>query len=67
MHGIEADIVGEGRVSDNAQVEGEEGDEAGVGDGPVEGNKGKDGVEEEAQIRELHEEVAAVVEGIEER
>lgn len=36
LHGVEPDKVGEVRVSDDSQVEGEEGDEGGVRDGPVE-------------------------------
>lgn len=61
LHGVEPDIAAEGRVSDNAQVESEEGHEAGVRDGPVEGNKRKDGIEEKTQTWELQEEVAAIV------
>ncbi|KAI4302062.1 hypothetical protein L6164_035280 [Bauhinia variegata] len=46
LHGIEPDIVAEARVSDNSQIEGEEGDEAGVRDGPIEAKKRKDWVKE---------------------
>lgn len=66
LHGIEPDVAAEARVSDDAEVKGEEGDEAGVRDGPVEGNDWEEGVEEEAQFGVLEEEVAAVLEGIEE-
>lgn len=67
LHRIEPDVVAESGVADDAEVEGEEGDEAGVRDGPVEGDDGDEGVEEQAQLRVLDEEVAAVLEGVEER
>lgn len=58
--------MAEARVPDHTQIEGEEGDEARVGDGPVETQQGKQRLEEEAQFGELEKQVAAVLEGIEE-
>lgn len=66
LHGVEADVVAEGRVADDAEVEGEEGDEGGVGDGLVEGEEGEERVEEEGEGGVLEEEEAAVLEGVEE-
>lgn len=59
--------MGEARVSDHTQIEGEEGYEARVGDGPVQAQQGKQWLEEEAQFGELEKQVATVLEGIEER
>lgn len=66
LHGVEPDVAGETRVSDDPQVEREEGDEGGVRDGSVEGEEGHDGVEEDGEGRVLRQEVAAVLEGVEE-
>ena len=66
LHRIEPNVLAKTRVPDNAKVESEEGDEAGIRDGPVKPNNGKKWVEEEAQFRVLHKEVATVLEGIEE-
>jgi len=67
LHGVEPDVAGEGRVSHDAEVEGEESDEGGVGDGSVEGEEGDDGIEEDGELRVLRQEVTAVLEGVEER
>lgn len=66
LHRIETDVVGEGRVADDAQVEGEEGDEGGVGDGAVEPKNGEEGLEGDAEGRVLGEQEAPVLEGVEE-
>lgn len=58
--------MAEARVPDDAEVESEEGDEARVRDGLVEGEEGEDGVEEHAQGWVLEEEEAAVLEGVKE-
>ncbi|KAF4378654.1 hypothetical protein G4B88_031258 [Cannabis sativa] len=58
--------MGEARVSDDAEVESEEGHEACVRDGPVKTDDWKERVEEVTQFRVLHEEVATVLQGIEE-
>lgn len=61
LHGVEPDIAAEGRVSNDAQVKSEEGDKAGVRDGPIEEDEREDGIKEKAQIRKLNEEEAAIV------
>jgi hypothetical protein len=58
--------VAETGVPDDAEVEGKEGDEGGVGDGPVEGEEREKRVEEDAERWVLEEEEAAVLEGVEE-
>ncbi|PON89110.1 hypothetical protein TorRG33x02_149730 [Trema orientale] len=67
LHRVEPDVVAETGVPNDAEVEGEEGDEAGVRDGPVEPDDGEERVEEEAaQFWVLREEEASVLEGVEE-
>lgn len=58
--------MAETRVSDDTQVESEEGDEAGVGEGFVERENGEDGFEEERETGVLGEEETSVVEAVEE-
>jgi len=67
LHGVEPDVAGKARVSHDAEVEGEEGDEGGVGDGSVEGKEGDDRIEEHGELRILRQEVMAVLERVEER
>lgn len=67
LHGVEPDEAVEGRVADDAEVEGEEGDEAGVGDGAVGGDGGDQRGCGGGDRREAREEEAGVVEGVEER
>lgn len=67
LHSVESDVVGETRVSHHAEVEGEEGDEAGVGNGVVEGEDWEDGLEEDGEGGVLGEEESAVLEAVEER
>lgn len=45
MESVESDVAAETRVADDAEVDGEEGDESGVGDGVVEGEEREDGLE----------------------
>lgn len=66
LHGVEPHVAGKARVSHDAEVEGEEGNEGGVGDGSIEGEEGDDGIEEDGELRVLRQEVAAVLEGVEE-
>lgn len=66
LHRVEPDESREARVSDDAEVESEEGDEGGVREGAVEGEEGDEGVEEDGEVGVLGEEVAAVLEGVEE-
>lgn len=45
LEGVEPSVTAQRRISDNAQIKGEEGDEAGVGDGVVEREERKEGLE----------------------
>lgn len=66
LHCIEPDVSAQTRVPDHPQVEGKEGHERGVGDGPVEGEEREERIEEGAQRWVLVEEEAAVLERVEE-
>lgn len=67
LHGVEPDEAVEDRVADDAEVEGEEGHEARVGEGAIGGDDGEQRGGGGGRRREAGEEEAGVVEGVEER
>lgn len=66
LHRIESHVAAEAGVSDDAEVESEEGYEAGVGDRSVEAHEREEGLEDEAERGVLGEEEAAVLDAVEE-
>ncbi|KAG9444678.1 hypothetical protein H6P81_016018 [Aristolochia fimbriata] len=66
LHRIEAHVSAQAGVPDDPEVEGEEGDEARVGDGAVEAHEREKGFEGEGERRVGDEEVAAVLNPVEE-
>ena len=66
MHSVEPDIAWEIRVSNDAEVESEERNEGGVRDGSIESEERNEGIEECSECRVLCEEVATVLERVEE-
>lgn len=66
LHGVEADVAAEGGVADDSEVEGEEEEEAVEGGGAEEADGGEEGLEDDLEGRELGQDVAAVLDAIEE-
>lgn len=67
LHGVEPHVAAEARVPHHPEVQREECHEARVRHGAVQAQQRQQRVEQQAQLRELQEHVATVLEGVEER